>query len=338
MKLTTSYLGLTLEHPIVASASPLTKTLEGIKHLADAQPGAIVMHSLFEEQLNNMSNELDHYMSYGTESFGEALTYFPEIDSFDVGPDMYLEHITKAKKYTDVPIIGSLNGSSKGGWIDFAKLIEAAGADALELNLYHIPTDPLIESTEVEAMYLDTVKHVMDAINIPVAVKIGPFFSSIPNICKKLVDVGVSGIVMFNRFYQPDIDIELLEVAPNLTLSTSDDLRLPLRWVAILFGRVDTDFAITSGVHNGRDALKGLLAGANVIMTTAELLMNGTQRIGEMKAEIQEWMEVNEYESIEQLQGSMSQLRVSDPTSFERANYMKILNSYKQDPTGKLLW
>lgn len=338
MKLTTSYLGLTLEHPIVASASPLTKSLEGIKHLADARPGAIVMHSLFEEQLNSMSNELDHYMSYGTESFGEALTYFPEIDSFDVGPDLYLEHITKAKAYTDVPIIGSLNGSSIGGWINFAKLIEEAGADALELNVYHIPTDPFTDSTEVEAMYLDTVREVVKAINIPVAVKIGPFFSSIPNICKKLVDVGVSGIVLFNRFYQPDIDLDHLEVAPNLTLSTSDDLRLPLRWVAILFGRIDTDFAITSGVHNGRDVLKGLLAGANVVMTTAELLVHGAQRIGEMKAEMQEWMETNEYESVEQLQGSMSQLRVGDPATFERANYMKILNSYKQDPTGKLLW
>ncbi len=338
MKLTTSYLGLTLEHPIVASASPLTKSLEGIKHLADARPGAVVMHSLFEEQLNNTSNELDHYMSYGTESFGEALTYFPEIDSFDVGPDLYLEHISQAKEYTDVPIIGSLNGSSAGGWIRFAKWIAGAGADALELNIYHIPTDPNIDSSTIEDRYLETVRQVVDAIDIPVAVKIGPFFSSLPNMCKKLSDIGVKGIVMFNRFYQPDIDIDHLEVAPNLTLSTSDDLRLPLRWVAILKGRIDTDFAITSGVHSGRDVLKGLLAGANVCMTTAELLVHGSDRIGQMKNEMVEWMEEREYESVEQLLGSMCQQHVIDPASFERANYMKILNSYKQDPTGKLLW
>lgn len=338
MDLSTRYLGLDLEHPIVASASPLTKSFEGIMNLAEANPGAIVMHSLFEEQLNESSNELDHYMSYGTESFGEALTYFPEIDSFEVGPELYLEHITKAKNYTDIPIIGSLNGSSKGGWINFAKMIEDAGADALELNIYHIPTDPFVDAAEVEARYLETVENVVNAVSIPVAVKLGPFFSSIPNICLKMSKLGVKGFVLFNRFYQPDIDIDHLEVLPNITLSTSKDLRLPLRWVAILFGKIEADFAITSGVHSAHDVLKGMMAGANVTMMTAELLKYGVERIGDIKKEMQLWMEEHEYKSIEQMRGSMSQQRVTDPEAFERSNYMKILNSYKQDPTGKLLW
>ncbi len=338
MNLSTRYLGLKLEHPLVASASPLTKSFEGIMNLAAANPAAIVMHSLFEEQLNESSNELDHYMSYGTESFGEALTYFPEIDSFDVGPDLYLEHIEKAKRNTEIPIIGSLNGSSKGGWINFAKMIEEAGADALELNIYHIPTDPLIESSDVEEMYLETVRDVVDSVMIPVSVKLGPFFSSIPNICMKMSRIGVKGFVLFNRFYQPDIDIEHLEVAPNLTLSTSNDLRLPLRWVAILHDRIDADFAISSGVHNANDVLKGMMAGANVTMMAAELLKYGVDRLGSIKREMELWMEEHEYSSIEQMRGSMSQRKVLDPASFERSNYMKILNSYKQDPTGKLLW
>lgn len=338
MNLSTRYLGLNLAHPLVASASPLTKTYEGIMKLAQAGPSAIVMHSLFEEQLNEASNELDHYMSYGTESFGEALTYFPEIDSFDVGPELYLEHISKAKNNTDIPIIGSLNGSSQGGWINFAKMIEEAGADALELNLYHIPTDPMVDSSDVEAMYLDTVRDVVDSIMIPVSVKLGPFFSSIPNICMKMSKLGVKGFVLFNRFYQPDIDIEHLEVAPNLTLSTSDDLRLPLRWVAILFGRIKADFAISSGVHNANDVLKGMMAGANITMMTAELLKYGVERIDSIKQEMEFWMEEHEYKSIQQMIGSMSQHRVEDPATFERANYMKILNSIKQDPTGKLIW
>jgi dihydroorotate dehydrogenase (fumarate) len=338
MNLSTKYLGLNLEHPLVASASPLTKSYDGIMNLVQAEPSAIVMHSLFEEQLNETSNELDHYMSYGTESFGEALTYFPEIDSFDVGPELYLEHISKAKRNTEIPIIGSLNGSSQGGWINFAKMIEEAGADALELNIYHIPTDPFMDSADVEAMYLETVRDVVDSITIPVSVKLGPFFSSIPNICHKMSRLGVKGFVLFNRFYQPDIDIEHLEVAPNLVLSNSNDMRLPLRWVAILFGKIDADFAISSGVHNATDVLKGMMAGANITMMAAELLKYGTGRINDIKREIIIWMEEHEYTSIQQMIGSMSQRRVSDPASFERSNYMKILNSYKQDPTGKLLW
>ncbi len=338
MNLSTNYLGLNLEHPLVASASPLTKSYDGIMNLAHSGPAAIVMHSLFEEQLNETSNELDHYMSYGTESFGEALTYFPEIDSFEVGPELYLEHISKAKRNTHIPIIGSLNGSSQGGWINFAKMIEEAGADALELNIYHIPTDPFMESSDVEAMYLETVRDVVDSVRLPVSVKLGPFFSSIPNICHKMSRIGVKGFVLFNRFYQPDIDIEHLEVSPNLVLSNSNDLRLPLRWVAILFSRIEADFAISSGIHNAKDVLKGMMAGANVTMMTAELLKYGTGRILDIKREMELWMEEHEYSSIKQMIGSMSQRRVADPASFERANYMKILNSYKQDPTGKLLW
>lgn len=338
MNLSTNYLGLNLEHPLVASASPLTKSYDGIMNLIQAGPAAIVMHSLFEEQLNETSNELDHYMSYGTESFGEALTYFPEIDSFEVGPELYLEHISKAKRNSDIPIIGSLNGSSQGGWINFAKMIEEAGADALELNIYHIPTDPFMDSADVEAMYLETVRDVVDSVMLPVAVKLGPFFSSIPNICHKMSKMGVKGFVLFNRFYQPDIDIEHLEVAPNLVLSNSNDLRLPLRWVAILFSRIKADFAISSGIHNANDVLKSMMAGANITMMAAELLKYGTGRISDIKREIELWMEEHEYSSINQMKGSMSQRRVADPESFERSNYMKILNSFKQDPTGKLLW
>jgi dihydroorotate dehydrogenase (fumarate) len=296
------------------------------------------MHSLFEEQIRSTSLEVDHFMSHGTESFGEALSYFPEIDDYEVGPELYLEHIHKAKKRTDVPIIGSLNGSSHGGWINFAKLIEEAGADALELNIYHIPTNPDTTGLEVESMYLDVIRNVMGAVSIPVAVKFGPFFSSIPNMCKRMTNLGVKGFVLFNRFYQPNIDVELLEVVPDLTLSTSDSLRLPLRWVAIMYHRIQADFAISSGVHNGIDVLKGMMAGASVTMMAAELLKHGIQRIPEIKEELVEWMEAHEYESIEQMQGSMSQMNVTDPGAFERSNYMKIINSIKQDPTGKLVW
>lgn len=338
MDLSTTYLNLTLKNPLVPSASPLSKSIDGIKELEDAGAGAIVMHSLFEEQINASSKELDHFLSFGSESFGEALSYFPEMDSYEVGPDSYLEHIREAKESVNIPIISSLNGVSNGGWITYAKMMEEAGADALELNIYYIPTDPDISSTEVEAMYLEVIREVCQSVQIPVAVKFGPFFSSIPNIAKKMSGLGVKGLVMFNRFYQPDFDIEELEVVPNLVLSSSDELRLPLRWTAILYGRVSADIAITSGIHTGIDVVKGLLAGANVTMMASELLMHGIDRLTGISVELERWMESHEYTSVQQMRGSMSQANTANPDAFERANYMKVLQSIRQDPTGKMIW
>lgn len=338
MNLSTNYLGLELENPLVPSASPLSKSMEGIRRLAEAGAGAIVMHSLFEEQINANSMEIDHFLSSGTESFGEALSYFPEMESFEVGPDSYLEHIREAKQSVHIPIIGSLNGVSDGGWIEYAKLIEEAGADALELNIYYIPTDPDKSGAEIESMYLEVIRSVCSSIRIPVAVKFGPFFSSIPNMAKKMSKLGAKGLVMFNRFYQPDFDIEAMEVVPNLVLSNSNELRLPLRWTAILYKQVPADIAITSGIHTGSDVIKGILAGANVTMLASELLSNGIHRISEIKTEMVEWMEKYEYSSVNQMRGSMSQMNTAEPAAFERANYMKVLQSLKEDPTGQLWW
>lgn len=338
MDLSTTYLGLNLDNPVVPSASPLSKSLDGIKRLHEAGAGAIVMHSLFEEQINANSLEIDHFLSSGTESFGEALSYFPEMDSYEVGPDSYLEHIREAKECISIPVIGSLNGVSSGGWVSYAKMIEEAGADALELNIYYIPTDPDKSGVEIESVYLEIIREICQSVRIPVAVKFGPFFSSIPNMAKKMTQVGARGLVMFNRFYQPDFDIQEMEVVPNLILSNSDELRLPLRWTAILYKKLKADIAITSGVHNGTDVIKGILAGANITMLASELLVHGIHRITEIKSEITHWMEDYEYESISQMRGSMSQINTPEPAAFERANYMKVLQSLKQDPTGKLWW
>ena len=338
MDLRTTYLDLELENPLVPSASPLSTNLDGIKRMAEAGAGAIVMHSLFEEQINATSMEIDHFLTSGTESFGEALSYFPEMETYDVGPDTYLEHIRQAKEAVDIPIIGSLNGVSDGGWVDFAKLIEQAGADALELNIYYIPTDPDKTGTEIEAMYLEVIRSVCSSVRIPVAVKFGPFFSSIPNMAKRMTQVGAKGLVMFNRFYQPDLDIVNFEVVPNLVLSSSDELRLPLRWAAILYHNIQADIAITSGVHKGEDVVKGILAGANITMLASELIKNGIQRLPEIRDELEQWMTDFEYSSISQMRGSMSQINTPEPAAFERANYMKVLQSIRQDPTGKLWW
>ena len=334
--LSTSYMGMSLKNPIVPSASPLAENLDNIYKMEDAGAAAIVMHSLFEEQITWQSQQLDHYLSYGVESFAEALNYFPDMESYDVGPDTYLEHIHRAKMSVDIPIIGSLNGVSSGGWIEYAQKIEQAGADALELNTYYIPTDIGMPSTEVEQMYLDIVQDVKSSISIPVAVKLSPYFSNTANIAYKLSQVGADALVLFNRFYQPDFDLESLEVVPHLVLSNSHELRLPLRWVAILYGRVPIDFAITSGVHTHEDVLKGLMAGAKISMMTSELLQNGIHRIEEVLEDIKNWMEEHEYESVQQMQGSMSQQYVAEPTVFERANYMRVLHSWRPDPTGVL--
>ena len=326
--LTTSYLGLTLKNPVVASASPISKKLEGIQRLEEAGAGAVVMYSLFEEQITQESLALDHFLNRGTESFAESLTYFPDLQHYNIGPEEYLGLIAKAKQAVSIPVIGSLNGVSSGGWVDYAKKIEDAGADALELNMYYVPTDPALTSQVIEQNYIDLVKDVRAQVRIPLAVKLSPFYTGLPNFASRLVGAGANGLVLFNRFMQPNLDIETLEVAPNLQLSTPAELRLPLRWIAIMFGRVDCDFALTSGVHSGQEVLKAMMAGAKVTMLASELLHNGVGRISEILSDMSVWMESYEYESIKQMQGSMSQRAVAEPAAFERANYMKALQSY----------
>ena len=338
MDLTTTYLGMTLKNPIVASASPLSSDVDKIRKLEDAGVSAVVLSSLFEEQLTGESEQLDHFLSYGEESFAEALSYFPEADNYRVGPEAYLNLIRDAKKVVDIPIVGSLNGISTGGWTDYARRIQDAGADALELNIYYIPTNISMTGTEVEQMHVDIVKQVKGSVSIPVAVKLSPYFSSTANVAHRLVEEGkADALVLFNRFYQSDFDLEALEVVPHLELSTRYELRLPLRWVAILYGRIPVDFAITSGVHTHSGVLKSMMAGAKVAMMASELLANGVGRVGLILEDMMEWMNEHEYESIVQMQGSMSQKNVAEPAAFERANYMKVLQSWKPDPTGKLV-
>ncbi len=337
MDLSTTYLGLKLAHPIVPSASPLSSTLSGIRRLEDAGAAAVVMYSLFEEQITQESHYLDHYLTYGAESYAEALSYFPDLEHYNVGPDEYLDLIWRAKQSVDIPIIGSLNGVSTGGWIEYARKIEEAGADALELNIYYIPTDPDLTGAEVEQMAVDVVHDVARSLSIPVAVKLSPFYSSLPNLAARLAHAGAQALVLFNRFYQPDFDLETLEVVPRLVLSNSHELRLPLRWVAILYGQVPVDFAITSGVHTHEDVLKAIMAGAHVAMMASALLHHGVERIQAVLQEMRQWMEEREYESVAQMRGSLSQLHCSEPAAFERANYMKVLQSWRVDPTGVLL-
>ena len=329
MTLSTNYLGLILKNPIVASSSPLSHTVDSIQRLEDAGASAVVMYSLFEEQITFNSLYVDHYLRNNTNSFAEAANYFPEMDSYNVWPDEYLNLIRSAKERVDIPIIGSLNGVSPGGWTNYAGLIEDAGADALELNVYYVPTDVEMTGREIEDMYVDLLRQVKGSVTIPVAVKLSPFFSSMSNMAKRLVSDGADGLVFFNRFYQPDFDLENLAVAPRLVLSNSNELRLPLRWVAILYGRVLADMAITTGVHTSEDVLKGLMAGAKVTMMASELLQNGVRRIKEVLREIEEWMDEREYVSVAQMIGSMSQQHCAEPAAFERANYMKILDSFQ---------
>jgi len=326
--LSTTYLGFTLKNPLVASASPISKKIGGIRRLEDSGVGAIVMYSLFEEQIEFESKALDFYLNRGTESFPEALTYLPDMPSYNIGPDGYLELIAEAKQAVQIPVIASLNGTTTGGWVEYAKRIQEAGADGLELNIYNIPTDPAVTSSEVEDGYVELVRAVHSQVKIPLAVKLSPYFTSLPNLANRLAEAGANSLVLFNRFYQPDLDIETLEVVPNLVLSNSDELRLPLRWIAILHGRVKADLALTSGIHKATDVLKALMAGANIAMTTSELLAHGVGRVGEILMDMEKWMEEFEYDSVRKMTGSMSQRSVSDPSAFERANYMKILQSF----------
>ncbi len=328
--LTTTYLGLRLKNPLVASASPLSKKLETVRRIEDAGASALVMYSLFEEQINHDSFELDHYLERGTHSYAEALSYFPEVDNYNLGPEPYLEHLHKIKQMVDIPVIGSLNGISSGGWVDYAHRIEQAGADGLELNIYYLPTDPDLTGAELEEDYVQLVRDVRAKVKLPIAVKLSPYFTALPNLAKRIANAGADALVLFNRFYQPDFDLEELEVVPNLVLSTSHEVRLPLRWIAILYGRIQADFALTSGVHTAQDVLKAMMAGANVTMMTSTLLENGVGRIMHILADLQEWMEEHEYESIEQMRGSMSQQAVTEPAAFERANYIRALNAFDQ--------
>jgi len=330
LDLTTTYLGLHLKNPLVASASPLSRKIDSARRLEDAGAAAIVMYSLFEEQITHDSHELNHYLERGTHSFAESLSYFPDLEHYNLGPEPYLEHLHSLKQAVDIPVIGSLNGISSGGWLDYAHKIEQAGADALELNIYYLPTDVDLGASELEESYVQLVRDVRSRIKLPIALKLSPFFTSLPHIAKRFVEAGANGLVLFNRFYQPDFDLEELEVIPNLELSTPHELRLPLRWIAILYGRIAADFALTSGVHTAQDVLKAMMAGANVAMMTSTLLQNGTGRLMHIINDLQEWMETHEYESITQMRGSMSQRAVADPAAYERANYMKALNSFDQ--------
>ncbi|PWH12441.1 MAG: dihydroorotate dehydrogenase-like protein [Anaerolineae bacterium] len=330
--LTTRYLGLTLKNPILASASPLTKKLDTAKKLDEAGVGAIVMYSLFEEQIIQESLELDHYLTRGTESFAEAQTYLPDTGLYTMGPGKYLDHLTAVKKSVSVPVIGSLNGVSAGGWTRYARYMQDAGADAIELNLYYLATDPNLPGQELEEAQIELVANVKASVSIPVSVKLSPFITSIPNFAKRLVEAGADGLVLFNRFYQPDFDLDNLEVQHTLVLSTSEELRLPLRWVSILYGRIQADLALTTGVHTAADVLKSMMAGAQVVMIASEILKNGYNRIPDLLANMTAWMEEHEYHSIQQMQGSMSQKAVREPAAFERANYMRVLGSFRDLP------
>jgi dihydroorotate dehydrogenase (fumarate) len=326
--LRTKYLGLELNSPLVASASALSKKLEHIKQMEDVGLGAVVLYSLFEEQIIHDSLALDHFLTRGTETFAEAITYFPELESYNTGPENYLKLINHAKESVKIPIIGSLNGISTGGWIKYAKMIEEAGADALELNLYFVTTDPKLPAAELEAAKLQLIADVHKSIKIPLAVKLSPFFTSLPQFAASAVSAGAKGLVLFNRFYQPNLDIIKLEVVPELELSDSSDLLLPMRWIAILFDRVQADYALTSGVHTAEDMVKAIMVGSSVAMTASELVMNGIARAKPMLEEFNQWMDDYDYKSVEQMRGVLSQKSVAEPAAFERANYMKALTLY----------
>ncbi len=328
MNLKTTYLGMELKSPLVASASPLMQDLDNIKKFEDAGAAAVVLHSLYEEEIRLERQALMHHLEHGTESYAEALSYFPKPQVFYAKTDAYLEHIRKAREVVDIPVIASLNGSSLGGWIDFAQQMQEAGASAIELNTYNVPTDPNQAGSEVEQLTVDIVEAVRDAVSIPIAVKLSPYFSNMANMAKRLDHAGANALVLFNRFYQPDIDLETLEHEPNILLSTSYDMRLPLRWIGILFKQIEADLAATSGIHSAEDVIKMLMVGANVTMMTSAALKYGIDIFQTIEAAVAEWLRVNEYESVEQMRGSMSQLHSSDASAFERAQYMRGLKTY----------
>jgi dihydroorotate dehydrogenase (fumarate) len=329
MDLTTRYLGLNLRTPLVPSASPLSDDLDNIKRMEDSGASAVVLHSLFEEQVRGEQETVEYHMMYGTDSFPEALTFFPKPAEFIAGPEEYLSKIRNAKESVRIPIIASLNGAALGGWIDYAKKIQQAGADAVELNVYSIPTELDRTSAEIEQNYIDIVKGVKSVVSIPVAVKLSPFFSNMANMAKRLDQAGANGLVLFNRFYQPDINLENLEIQTNIHLSTPHDMRLPLRWIAILYGRIKANLAATSGIHCSADVLRMLMAGADVTMLCSALLKKGIDVIRQIETEMSEWLAEHDYQSVSQLQGSMSQKNCADPSAFERAHYMRAIMSYR---------
>ncbi len=332
MDLSTTYLGMKLRTPLVPSASPLSEDIDNIKRMEDAGAAAVVLYSLFEEEITHETYELHHYLTQGTESYAESLTYFPEPDNVVSQADAYLEHVRRAKEAVDIPIIASLNAHSDGGWTEYARFMQEAGADALELNIYWMATDPDLDGRAVEQVYVDIVENVCSAVTLPVAVKLGPFFSNTANMAKRLVAAGARGLVLFNRFYQPDIDLETLEVVPRVLLSTPMALRLPMRWIAILYDRVQADLAATRGIHKAEDALKMLMVGAKVTMLCSVLLKHGIDEIRKIEAGMVRWMEDHEYESVQQMQGSMSQKNCPDPSAYERAQYMRALHTYVPRP------
>lgn len=318
----------------MASSSPLTGEVGYLCALEDAGAGAVVLPSLFEEQLRLESLDLDRWLWNGTDSFGEALGYFPEMGNYNLGPEGYLDLIRRAKQSVSIPVVASLNGVTRGGWVTHARQIEDAGADALELNMYEIPTDPFREARDVESAALDLLRDVRRKLCIPVAVKLGPFYSSLPAFARELGAAGANGLVLFNRFYQPDFDLEALEVVPHLRLSTPAELGLRLHAVAVLYGKVQPDLAVTGGVHSGRDALKAMMAGARVAMLTSALLERGPKHLALVRGEMVAWMEEHGYQTVREMQGSMSLRSVADPSAFERANYMKVLRSYALRDAG----
>jgi dihydroorotate dehydrogenase (fumarate) len=333
--LSTTYLGLPLRNPLVVSASPLGEDLVTIAALEEAGAAAIVLPSLFEEQLVLESESLSQHLSAGTESFPEALHFLPEMADYNLGPDGYLEHIRQAKAAVDIPIIGSLNGASAGGWLRYAREMERAGADAVELNIYYMPTSPDQTGAEVEDGYVDLVRSVKAGVSIPVAVKIGPYFSALPHLARRLEQAGAGALVLFNRFYQADFDLENLEVKPSLALSTPEELRLRLHWAAILFGHVGCEIAVTGGVHSATDVVKCMMAGARVAMMTSALLKHGVGHLADVLRDLQAWVTEHDYRSVRQMQGSMSLRLVANPQAFERTNYLKVLSSYTLRADGR---
>jgi len=331
MDIATKYLGMKLKSPLVVSASPLSENIDTIKQMEENGASAVVLYSLFEEQLTTEEQELHYHTTSSADSFAEALSYFPEPEEYKLGPEEYLDHITKAKASVGIPIIASLNGYSRGGWVEYASKMEQAGADALELNIYYIPADPALTGESVEQEYIEIVKAVKAQVKIPVAVKLSPYFSNMANMASKIGAAGADGLVLFNRFYQPDIDLDQLEVTPNVKLSRSYDLRLPMRWIAILYNKIKVDFAATSGIHTGMDVIKMMMVGANVTMLNSVLLRQGVGMIGTIERQMKEWMDENEYESVAQMQGSMSQQNLADPAAYERAQYMKALTFFKME-------
>lgn len=329
MDLTSTYLGFNLKNPIVPSASPLSKDIGKIKEMEDAGASAVVLHSLFEEQITHDSLELFYHTVPHEESFAEATTYFPNTQNYTIGPDDYLEHIRKAKEAVQIPVIASLNGVTPGGWTEYAKKMEEASADALELNVYMVAADLNKSSEDVENNYVEILKLVKSSVKIPVTMKLSPYFSSMAGFAKKLDNAGANGLLLFNRFYQPDIDLESLEVVPNVLFSNPQSMRLPLRWIAILYGRVKADLAATSGIHSAEDIIKMIMVGAKITQIYAALHQYGIGHIRNLLRDIKTWMIDHEYESLDQMRGSMSHRAVANPAAFERANYMRALSSIK---------